>query len=497
MMFADPIIESVRPEYQWKKQIAEPLHQQNYGARQGHGVQQGYVDQQDHGSNVAAMPDPAPQQFRTLPNFISGTPFTGWYDSLDPSYRTDPESCYMPGDYGIGGTTEPIEIVPVDASLQLRRESRIWFGKTYPIEKNVKAKDVGQVHPGHVGKLVKYWNDRHHGPDRRRVRKSKQPQKRRRTRDGKGTQAEWSVPDNESDQDEWNAQEMITRKETTMRTGEEMGDTGKLLKTKKPFNEGELLHKEGMQFHDLDEWLRLSNPQPHNNEDKELKLLTNAETHFMGFSDARIRGTLRAESSNIMKHSSAASGKVAATTLGSAASRWLQDVDYQLTGDLNSDYTVINNPRAFFKKGKVFMVPWPELSGDLVKGQTGPPVMVKIRRLVVVRPKATFCLCLPIHTYSGQATSKAGIAAQDHAPVVPEGGEAIYHKNEAKLTKSPMYIKVENPSTGSVSPMSRLNFGKVYTVEYNVKVRPIGRLIPDSLWRMEEYFMECLTPNTT
>jgi hypothetical protein len=161
------------------------------------------------------------------------------------------------------------------------------------------------------------------------------------------------------------------------------------------------------------------------------------------------------------------------------------------------DYTVINNPRAFFKKGKVFMVPWPELSGDLVKGQAGPPVMVKVRRFVVVRPKATFCLCLPIHTYSGQATSKAGVAAQDHAPVVSEGGEVIYHENEAKLTKSPMYIKVEKSSTGPVSPMSRLNFAKVYTVEYNVKVRPIGRLIPDSVWRMEEYFMECLTPNTT
>jgi hypothetical protein len=158
---------------------------------------------------------------------------------------------------------------------------------------------------------------------------------------------------------------------------------------------------------------------------------------------------------------------------------------------------VINNPRGYYKKGKVFMVPWPEPSGDLVKGQTGPPAMVKIRRFVVVRPKATFCLCLPIHTYSGQGTSKPGIAPQDHVAVVPEGGEVCYHENEAKLTKSPVYIKVEDTSTGPVSPMARLNFAKIFTVEYNVKIRPIGRLIPDSIWRMDQYFMECLKFSAT
>ncbi|CAN9140440.1 unnamed protein product [Alternaria alternata] len=99
--------------------------------------------------------------------------------------------------------------------------------------------------------------------------------------------------------------------------------------------------------------------------------------------------------------------------------------------------------------------------------------------------------------HSGQGTSKPGIAPQDHVAVVPEGGEVCYHENEAKLTKSPVYIKVEDTSTGPVSPMARLNFAKIFTVEYNVKIRPIGRLIPDSIWRMDQYFMECLKFSAT
>jgi hypothetical protein len=70
---------------------------------------------------------------------------------------TDPGSCYMPGEYQSGMTKEPIEIVPVDASIHIRSESRIRFGKTYPIQMNVKVKDIGKVHESHISKLLRYW----------------------------------------------------------------------------------------------------------------------------------------------------------------------------------------------------------------------------------------------------------------------------------------------------------------------------------------------------
>ena len=138
------------------------------------------------------------------------------------------------------------------------------------------------------------------------------------------------------------------------------------------------------------------------------------------------------------------------------------------------------------------MVPWPEPSGDFVKDQTGLlPVMVKIRRFVVIRPKSTFCLCLPIHTYNGQATTKPGIVAQDHAAVVSEHAKVQYLPRETELVKTPLYIRVENISTGPIDVASRINFAKIYTVEYNVKVRKVGRFVGDSVWRMDQYFAEC------
>ncbi|KAH6865211.1 hypothetical protein BKA58DRAFT_322449 [Alternaria rosae] len=72
---------------------------------------------------------------------------------------TDPASCYLEGERESGMTKEAIEIIPVDRSIKLRSNSRIRFGKTYPIEQNVKVKDIGHIHPSHVGKLLQYWKD--------------------------------------------------------------------------------------------------------------------------------------------------------------------------------------------------------------------------------------------------------------------------------------------------------------------------------------------------
>ncbi|RYN75555.1 hypothetical protein AA0117_g6212 [Alternaria alternata] len=83
-----------------------------------------------------------------------------WEHAIVYLSGTDPETCYLPGERESGMIKQPIEIVPVDSSITLRSESRIRFGKTYPIEKNVKVKDIGMVHPNHLGKLSQYWTDR-------------------------------------------------------------------------------------------------------------------------------------------------------------------------------------------------------------------------------------------------------------------------------------------------------------------------------------------------
>ena len=72
---------------------------------------------------------------------------------------TDPASCYIPGEYESGMSKEPIEIVPVDSTITMRPEARIRFSKKYPIEMNVKVKELGSVHPDHMSKLLMYCKD--------------------------------------------------------------------------------------------------------------------------------------------------------------------------------------------------------------------------------------------------------------------------------------------------------------------------------------------------
>ncbi|RYO26263.1 hypothetical protein AA0113_g2793 [Alternaria arborescens] len=289
---------------------------------------------------------------------------------------TDPASCYLPGEYGSGMTKMPIEIVPVDSSITLRRESRVRFGKTYPIEMNVKVKDIGRVEASQLGRLLRYWE-----------------------------------------------------------------------------SEEGLFHVDSENFADEPRHGVLeSKSTPDPDSDGEDVVLLKMDARYDLSADHM--------------HS-------------------------RLAGNLSSEYQVIQNPRGFFKKGIVFMVPWPEPGGDYVKDRVGPPVVVKIRRFVVIRPKNTFCLCLPIQTYGGQATTKPGVVPQDHAAIVAENDEVRYLPNEVELTKMPLQIRVENASTGPIDPASRINFAKVYTVEYNVKVWKVGRIIADSVWRLEQYFTEC------
>jgi len=110
---------------------------------------------------------------------------------------------------------------------------------------------------------------------------------------------------------------------------------------------------------------------------------------------------------------------------------------------------------------------------------------------VVIRPKASHSLCLPISTYHGKATINTGVSAQDHAAIVPVGTEVQLHPDEQALTKAPVYMKIED-TTVSIDPMSRINFGRVTALEYNHKVRNIGRVATESIRLLEEHFTETL-----
>ncbi|KAH7068392.1 hypothetical protein BKA63DRAFT_113414 [Paraphoma chrysanthemicola] len=151
--------------------------------------------------------------------------------------------------------------------------------------------------------------------------------------------------------------------------------------------------------------------------------------------------------------------------------------------DLRLDVAL--NPRAFFKKGRVFMTVWAEPRGF------SEEVFVEPARFAVVRPHSTFSVCLRINTYGGQGTTKTGLNPRDHAAVIPAGGRFIEHTKGEQLDKEPIEIKIEDQEI-EIDPMSRINFAKPYTVEHNVKIRNIGRVFGESVGCLDRYFAESL-----
>lgn len=147
----------------------------------------------------------------------------------------------------------------------------------------------------------------------------------------------------------------------------------------------------------------------------------------------------------------------------------------------------VEHPRKYFKKGRVFMVHWAEPSKEAKENKA----YTNVERFVVIRPRSTHCICLPIKTYAGRATSKAGVNADDHAALVGCGDEAQLHSQERKLKRRAIAMKVEDASQ-TIDPMARINFGKLYTVEYNLPVRTVGRIQPDCLALLEQYFRESM-----
>jgi hypothetical protein len=116
---------------------------------------------------------------------------------------------------------------------------------------------------------------------------------------------------------------------------------------------------------------------------------------------------------------------------------------------------------------------------------------MKIVRFVVVAKKPAHSICLRISTYDKQATTKPGLNPSDHAAVIPQGGTFTQHWKGEYLTKLPLEVKVENPGV-SIDAMSRVNFAKPYTVEHNIKIQNIGRVVGESVQRLTEYFADSM-----
>ncbi|KAF2439048.1 hypothetical protein P171DRAFT_476883 [Karstenula rhodostoma CBS 690.94] len=58
-----------------------------------------------------------------------------------------------------GLNKQPICVNPVDASVRMEPASRLHYAKAYPIETNVKVKDIGDVAAEHLSVLLRYYRE--------------------------------------------------------------------------------------------------------------------------------------------------------------------------------------------------------------------------------------------------------------------------------------------------------------------------------------------------
>ncbi|KAK6442488.1 hypothetical protein LTR95_001282 [Oleoguttula sp. CCFEE 5521] len=167
---------------------------------------------------------------------------------------------------------------------------------------------------------------------------------------------------------------------------------------------------------------------------------------------------------------------------------------------LHPAYKKRDQPRKFFVFGKVcpwreqllqrlanfdqvFLTLWVEPMGEtqpgrgsvatyreVYYGKFGEPVYSDIRRFVVVREGEQSCTALSIRTYSG----KGAVQRRDQA----ENGMVYTSRQpprrpplEPRLLPDAIRVDLDDQSD-KLAPLSRINYGTVYTIEHNVKVKP-------------------------
>lgn len=137
----------------------------------------------------------------------------------------------------------------------------------------------------------------------------------------------------------------------------------------------------------------------------------------------------------------------------------------------------------------------------------GEYAYTQVRRFIVVRQKKAFCfamyakyspisshhkliVCRPIFTYKDQGTLKPGVEPNEHAIAYSWGCQPQLLAGENPLSKDPICI-VMNQGQNPLSPASRIFFGIHHPIQYNVKVKDLGYVIPDHIsnllgyWSME------------
>jgi hypothetical protein len=203
--------------------------------------------------------------------------------------------------------------------------------------------------------------------------------------------------------------------------------------------------------------------------------------------------------------------------LASLLSTTAAEIGYKVSGKsfgepLDPKYKVQENGKLFFIEGRVFAMMYPEPKGEsrpgksgnrnqldtgpddsevYVIGKHGEKIYSHIKRFVVIRERKGHCLCLPINSYRGTGVGKKGIPPDEksaHAIIYDSRNKPTdpILPGEEDLVKNPIAVDMNQKS--SLAETSRIHFGKIYTIEWNVKVFGLGHIAADSEEDVEEYW---------
>ncbi|RMZ15901.1 hypothetical protein D0862_01462 [Hortaea werneckii] len=156
----------------------------------------------------------------------------------------------------------------------------------------------------------------------------------------------------------------------------------------------------------------------------------------------------------------------------------------------NSSYKTPGNPTRFFVPGKVFLALWATpadasastrstvFTRSYLEG-TGLQAFSRVRRFIVVRSSPGYCSAIPIATYGGKGVSKPGANKNEHCIIytgahVPNPlPKELPSRGEPPMQPIPIRVIPDNVAE-KLDPTSRVDFGRVETIQYNIKVKAFG-----------------------
>lgn len=157
-------------------------------------------------------------------------------------------------------------------------------------------------------------------------------------------------------------------------------------------------------------------------------------------------------------------------------------------------------PSMRFEPGNVFKVMWSEPKGGTIPGGGSrfsdtllqdhmSGVWTGFRRFIVIRNGEGHCSCVPILTYGKLGCLKNGVKPHHHGIVFEKGQQPVRLPNEPALRFDPICMEM-NPGE-HISEESRVNYSKLVTVEHNVKVLFVGRILYDDWHIVQQAVDEC------